>query len=87
MATDDGLVRLFESFTQGGTPLPALIGNKLEWQVTVLTAAMLSNENLAASMDAVEMVDAAINYTHIIQERLGYYQQNQLHSLERLLEK
>jgi hypothetical protein len=87
MATDDGLVRLIESFTQGGTPLPALIGNKLEWQTTVLTAAMLANENLASSMDATEMVDAAINYTHEIQERLGYYQQNQMHSLERLLEK
>jgi hypothetical protein len=48
---------------------------------------MLANENLAASMDATEMVDAAINYTHVIQERLGYYQQNQMHSLERLLEK
>jgi hypothetical protein len=87
MATDDGLARLLDSFTQGGTPLPALMGNKMEWQVTVLTAAMLANENLAASMDAAEMVDAAINYTHIIQERLGYYQQNQMHSLERLLEK
>jgi hypothetical protein len=87
MATDDGLVRLIESFTQSGTPLPALIGNKLEWQTTVLTAAMLANENLAASMDATEMVDAAINYTHVIQERLGYYQQNQMHSLERLMKK
>jgi hypothetical protein len=46
---------------------------------------MLANENLAASMDATEMVDAAINYTQIIQERLGYYQRNQVHSLERLL--
>jgi hypothetical protein len=36
-------------------------------------------------MDATEMVDAAINYTHLIQERLGYYQQNQVHSLEKLL--
>jgi len=87
MAIDDGLVRLIESFTQGGTPLPALVGNKLEWQTTVLTAAMLANENLAASMTAEEMVDAAINYTHVIQERLGYYQQNQMRSLERLLEK
>jgi hypothetical protein len=87
MTGDESLVRLVDAFTQGGTPLPALMGNKLEWQVTVLTAAMLANENLAASMDATEMVDAAINYTHIIQERLGYYQQNQMHSLERLLEK
>ena len=87
MSTDDGLIRLIDSFTQSGTPLPALVGNKLEWQVTVLTAAMLANDNLAASMAAEEMIDAAINYTHVIQERLGYYQQNQMHSLERLLEK
>lgn len=85
--TDDNLVRLIEGFTSGGTPLPALIGNKMEWQVTVLTAAMLANENLAACMDATEMVDASINYVHVIQERLGYYQQNQMNSLERLLEK
>lgn len=87
MAADEALTRLIESFTNGGTPLPALIGSKLEWQVTVLTAAMLANENLSASMSAEEMIDASINYTHIIQERLGYYQQNQMHSLERLLEK
>ena len=84
---DESLIKLIEGFTSGGTPLPALVGNKLEWQVTVLTAAMLANENLAASMDAVEMVDASINYVHLIEERLGYYQQNQMNSLERLLEK
>jgi hypothetical protein len=48
---------------------------------------MIANENLSASMTAEEMVDASISYTHVIQERLGYYQQNQMHSLERLLEK
>jgi hypothetical protein len=85
MSEANKLVELLAGFTQDGTPIPALIGTKLEWQVTVLTAAMLANENLAASMDATEMVDAAINYTQIIQERLGYYQQNQVRSLERLL--
>ncbi len=87
MLGDESLIRLVDAFTQGGTPLPALVGNKMEWQVTMLTAAMLANESLAASMTAEEMVDASINYTHVIQERLGYYQQNQMHSLERLLEK
>lgn len=87
MVDDGSLLRLLEAFTQGGTPLPALIGNKLEWQVTTLTGAMIANENLASSMTAEEMVDAAINYTHVIQERLGYYQKNQMRSLERLLEK
>ena len=46
---------------------------------------MLANENLAASMEAEEMVDAAINYANLIQERLGYYQQTKVHSLEKLL--
>jgi hypothetical protein len=46
---------------------------------------MLANENLASSMHAEEMVDAAINYSTIIEERLGYYQQNQVNNLERLI--
>jgi hypothetical protein len=57
----------------------------MEHGVVILTAAMLANENLAASMDAEEMVDSAIHYYNLIQQRLGYYQQNQTHSLERLL--
>jgi len=82
---DDNLTKLLAGFTSDGTPLPAIIGSKLEWGVTVLVASMLANENLASSMEAEEMVDAAINYYNLIQERLGYYQQHQAHSLERLL--
>ena len=85
MFAEENLVKLLAGFSQDGTPLPAIIGTKIEWGVVVLTAAMLSNENLASSMDAEEMVDAAINYYNIIQERLGYYQQHQAHSLEKLL--
>lgn len=85
MGGDPVLNKLIAGFTSEGTPLSATIGSKLEHSVVVLTAAMLANENLAASMDPVEMVDAAINYYQIIQERLGYYQENQAHSLERLL--
>jgi hypothetical protein len=85
MDVDPTLVNLISGFTSEGTPLSATIGSKIEHAVVILTAAMLANENLAASMDAPEMVDAAINYYHIIQERLGYYQQNQSQSLERLL--
>ena len=85
MSNETNLERILGGFTLDGTPLSAIVGNKLEWSVTILTAAMLSNENLASSMDAEEMVDAAINYANIIQERLGYYQQNQTSSLERML--
>ena len=84
--SDENLVQLMAGFTQDGTPLSALIGSKLEWGTVVLTAAMISNENLASQMTAEEMVDAAINYYNIIQERLGYYQRNQAHSLERLIQ-
>jgi hypothetical protein len=86
MRSEEQLVNLLASFTAEGTPLSAIVGNKLEWCVTILTGCMLANENLAASMDAEEMVDAAINYANIIQERLGYYQAAKVHTLEKLLD-
>ena len=85
--TEDNLLKLLDGFTQGGTPLPALIGNKLEAQVTILVAGLLANENVSASLEPVDLVDAAINYANIIQERLGAYQNAKVHSLERLLDK
>jgi hypothetical protein len=85
MNGDPVLNKLIAGFTNDGTPLSATIGSKMEHGVVILTAAMLANEHLASSMDAEEMVDAAINYYNVIQQRLGYYQQNQTHSLERLL--
>lgn len=85
MGGDSVLNKLIAGFTNDGTPLSATIGSKMEHGVVILTAAMLANEHLASSMDAEEMVDAALNYYNIIQQRIGYYQQNQAHSLERLL--
>ena len=85
MGGDQVLNKLIAGFTNEGTPLSAIVGSKMEHAVVILTAAMLSNENLASSMDAEEMVDASINYYNVIQKRLGYYQQHQAHSLERLL--
>ncbi len=85
MGGDSVLNKLIAGFTQDGTPLSATIGSKIEHGVVILTAAMLANTNLAASMDPEEMVDSAIHYYNIIQQRLGYYQEHQAHSLERLL--
>jgi hypothetical protein len=85
MASDPVLSKLIAGFTSDGTPLAATIGSKMEWGVVVLTASMISNEHLASSMDAEEMVDAAINYYNLIQDRLGYYQNHQANALERLL--
>ena len=70
MGGDSVLNKLIAGFTQDGTPLSATIGSKMEHGVVILTAAMLANENLASSMDAEEMVDAAINYYNLIQKRL-----------------
>ncbi len=77
---------VLDNFTKGGTPLPALIGNKLEWQTTTLVAGLLANQSVCAELDAEEIVDAAINYANIIQERLGKYQDSKVHSLERLMD-
>ena len=85
MTEDNQLINLIAGFTSGGTPLQATVGSKSEWMVTILTAAMLANENLSASMMPEEIVDASINYMNIIQERLSYYEGAKLHSLERLL--
>jgi hypothetical protein len=85
MTEDNQLINLIAGFTSGGTPLQATVGSKSEWMVTILTASMLANETLAASMVPEEMVDAAINYMNVIQERLSYYEKSKLHSLERLL--
>ena len=87
MIEDNQLINLIAGFTSGGTPLQATVGSKSEWMVTILTASMLANETLAASMVPEEMVDAAINYMNVIQERLSYYEKAKLHSLERLLNK
>ena len=86
MNEDPVLNKLIAAFTQDGTPLPALIGNKLEGQVTILVAGLLANANVCSELDATEIVDAAINYANVIQERLGHYQNTQINSLERLLD-
>ena len=86
MAVEDRLTQMMATFTAEGTPLSAIMGNRLEWQATILTAAMLANENLAASMAAEEMVDAALSYATIIKKRLVQYQINQVHYLDMLME-
>lgn len=78
---------ILDSFTKGGTPLPTMLGSKQEWMTTVLVAGLLANEKISASIEAEGIVDAAISYVNIIQERLGYYQNNQVNSLNHLLSK
>ena len=79
------LMYLLARFTNDGTPFQAVVGDKFELGVTLLTCAMVSNENLAACMEPDEQVRAAINYYNIIQEQIAKYKGNQAHSLEKLL--
>ncbi len=79
------LYKLLDDFTQGGTPLQATMGSKQEWGTTILAAGMLANHNLAATMTAEEMADAAISYFNVLQERLALYNKSTVHSLENLL--
>jgi hypothetical protein len=55
--------------------------------VVILTGCLLANAQIAASLEAEEVVDAAITYSNLIQERLGKYNQSKLHNLEKLLDK
>lgn len=84
---DEHIYYILEHFTKGGTPLPALIGNKLEWQVTTLVAGLLANESVSSAIEPEGIVDAAINYVNVIQERLGHYQNAKVNTLESLLDK
>ena len=45
MAVEDRLTQMMATFTAEGTPLSAIMGNRLEWQATTLTAAMIANDN------------------------------------------
>ena len=77
---------VLSSFTKDGTPLSALVGNKLEWQVTTIMAGLLANPGVVEKLDPIQIADAAINYANIIQERLGHYQNAQIHTLEKLID-
>jgi hypothetical protein len=83
---EEHIYYILDNFTKSGTPLPALIGSKLEWQTTTLVAGLLANNNICSELDADEIVEAAISYANIIQEKLGKYNQAKIHSLERLMD-
>ena len=84
---DEHIYYVLDNFTKGGTPLTALLGEKIEWQVTTILAGLLANSNISQKMDAEEMVDSAIVYANLIGDRLGQYNAAKMHSLERLIDK
>jgi hypothetical protein len=78
---------MIESFTQHGMPLPALTFNKREMQTAVILSGMLANPGIASTMLPEEMVEAAISYGVLIDEKLGEVQapESRIHALERLM--
>lgn len=81
------ILAVLESFTQQGMPLPAQTLTKREFQVTTIVAAFLSNDTLAARMLPEEMVDAAIEYAKLVDEKLSLAAtpESRIHALERLM--
>ena len=84
---EEHIYYILDNFTKGGTPLTAFLGGRMEWQVTTLVAGLLANEHVSTGLEAEQIVDAAINYVNIIQQRLGHYQNAKINSLEGLLDK
>ena len=84
---EEHIYYILDHFTRGGTPLNAFLGGRLEFQVTTIVAGMLANQSLTSTLEAEEMVEAAISYATLIQEKLGQYEQAGTDKLERLLDK
>ncbi len=81
------ILALLECFTQQGMPLQAQLCTKKELQVMIVLSGFLSNPNLVASMNPDDMVEAAVHYASLIDEKLAVAQgpESKIHALERLM--
>jgi hypothetical protein len=81
------ILGLLECFTQQGMPLPAQLCSKKELQVMIVLSGFLANPNLVASMLPEDMVEAAIHYASLIDEKMAMTQapESKIHALERLM--
>ena len=84
---EEHIYYLLDNFTKGGTPLSSFLGGRMEWQTTTLVAGLLSNNQICQELDAEEIVEAAISYAKIIQDKLAQYQGSTVNNLERLMDK
>ena len=78
---------ILDTFTKGGAPLSSFLGGRMELQTTTLVAGLLSNNSICQELDAEEIVEAAISYAKIIQEKLSQYEGSTVNNLERLMDK
>ena len=84
---EEHIYYILDNFTKGGTPLSSFLGGRMEWQTTTLVAGLLSNNQICQELDAEEIVEAAISYAKIIQDKLAQYQGSTVNNLERLIDK
>jgi hypothetical protein len=84
---EEHIYYILDNFTKGGTPLTAFLGGRMEWQVTTLVAGLLANQNISQALDSEEIVEAAITYANIIQNKLAQYEGSTVDNLERLMDK
>jgi len=84
---EEHIYYILENFTKGGTPLSSFLGGRIEWQVTTLVAGLLANSQVSGSLDAEEIVEAAISYAKIIQDKIAQYEGATVNNLERLMDK
>lgn len=84
---EEHIYYILDNFTKGGTPLSSFLGGRMEWQTTTLVAGLLSNNQICQELDAEEIVEAAISYAKIIQDKLSQYEGSTINNLERLMDK
>lgn len=84
---EEHIYYILDNFTKSGTSLSSFLGGRMEWQTTTLVAGLLSNPNVCQELDAEQIVEAAISYAKIIQDKLAQYQGSTVNNLERLMDK
>ena len=84
---EEHIYYILDNFTKGGAPLSSFLGGRMEWQVTTLVAGLLANPNVSSNLDAEQIVEAAVSYANIIQNKISQYEGATVSNLERLMDK
>ena len=84
---EEHIYYILDNFTKGGAPLSSFLGGRMEWQVTTLVAGLLANPSVSSNLDAEQIVEAAVSYANIIQDKISQYEGSTVSNLERLMDK
>ena len=84
---EEHIYYILDNFTKGGAPLSSFLGGRMEWQGTTLVAGLLANSSVSSNLDAEQIVEAAVSYAKIIQDKISQYEGSTVSNLERLMDK